>query len=193
MVYYVDPLRDKADNQMNKVENTLTKTKRDLAVFRVVVKAGLIPTDSVLEGLWHWFPNVDIALPLPVMSLKDSDRKKIASNILDEMYEVATRMENELNIVPRTEEDYAHYFENSPDVILIDNLWRELTGVYAFLFNAYVNSLSREDQIQASERLLESMESNFNMNRAEAIAQIHSDPRLRMQLRMIGVNPDSIK
>ena len=178
---------------MADIENTLTKTKKDLAVFNVVVKAGLVPTDAVIEGLWHWFPNVEVALPLPIMPLKENERKKIASRILDEMLEVATRMENELNTLPRDEESYSNYFQNSPDVTLIDNLWKELVGVYASLFNAYVRSLSKEDQARASEAFLEFMETNLEIDRKEAIEQIHTNPSLRMQLRMIGVDPDIIK
>lgn len=178
---------------MADIENTLTKTKKDLAVFNVVVKAGLTPTEAVIEGLWHWFPNVEVALPLPVMVLKEADRVRIASGVLDEMFEVATRMESDLNNIHRDEESYSDYFKNSPDVPLIDNLWKELVGVYASLFNSYVRRLSQEEQALASEAFLEFMENNLEIDRNEAITEIQTNPSLRMQLRMIGVDPDIIK
>lgn len=178
---------------MSEFFNSMTKTKKDLAVFHAVVKAGIEPTTSVVVGLWHWFSNVDIAIPLPIMPLEEDERQSIALNVLEEMQVVADRLEVAIEKLLSDPEDRHEYFANSPDVATFDSLWRELASLYAHIINPQVRVMTEEEQEMVSESFIESAMNDFHIPRDEVIEQIKLDPSLKMRLRLLGVNPDRIK
>lgn len=178
---------------MSEFFNSMTKTKKDLAVFHAVVKAGIEPTTAVVYGLWHWFSNVDIAVPLPIMKLEDEERFEVALNVLDEMQVIADRMEIAIEKLLTNPSAHNEYFANSPDVAIIDNLWRELASLYAHVINPEVRVLNEEEQEMVSKSFIEHVMNDFQVPRDEILEQIKSEPSIRMRLRLLGVNPDKIR
>lgn len=170
-------------------ENLVTRTKEDVAVFRAVVSAGLRPTPPVIHSLWRWFSNVDLVLPLPVMSLGEKDRQGIALNILNDLDVALDKYGEKSNdTLPQDIGELNH----GPETVLIDNMWKELAHLYADLLNKEVPNFSDEDKKEITADILESISEAFGLDREGVIQKIKTDPSLKLSLRMMGLSPEDI-
>jgi len=173
----------------NEPISAVSKTKEDVAVFRAVVSAGLKPTSPLIHGLWRWFTNVDLVLPLPIMAIAPTERKNLALAILDDLDSALDKYEiKNLN----TPVDKRNELNNGPEASYIDSMWKELAGVYADLFNKEVLTIKDEDKEMITSQIIESMSEAMGLDRDGVLNQIKTDPALKLSLRMIGLNPDEI-
>lgn len=170
-------------------ENLVARTKEDVAVFRAVVLAGLRPTSPVIHSLWRWFGNVDLALPLPLMPLEEKDRQGIAVSILDDLDIALDRYEERSNV---TSIEDRHELNNGPETIIIDNMWKELAGLYAELLNKEVLTINDADKEEITAHIIENISEALGLDHEGTIQKIKTDPSLKLSLRMMGLNPDEI-
>lgn len=169
--------------------NLVTRTKEDVAVFRAVVSAGLQPTSPVIHSLWRWFGNVDLALPLPIMSLEEKDRQNIAIDILNDLDVALDKYEEKSNQTPIKDR---HELNNGPETIIVDNMWKELAGLYAELLNKEVLALNDADKEEITANIIENISEALGLDHEGVIQKIKTDPSLKLSLRMMGLNPDEI-
>ena len=167
----------------------VSQTKEDVAVFRAVISAGLTPTSPVMNGLWRWFSNVDLALPLPVMKIAPEEKKNLALTILDDLDSALDKYElkNLKTLIANR-----HELNNGLEATQIDNMWKELAGVYAELINKEVVTIRPEDKEEIALQLIENMSEIFGLDRPAVLERIKTDPSLRLSLRMTGLNPDDM-
>lgn len=171
-------------------DNVITKVKADTKVFEVVVKSGVPMTEAVLNAVWRWYIDVELYLPLPEMPMADQERLTLAQEILSEMEDILTVVENKFDTF--TEEEMEN-LANLPESQALNNLWRELAGVYAYLINEGVPTLSEEEQAAAHEHAVEMLHDSSGMDESEIRDRIRHDPTMRLMLRRSGLDPDKIK
>ena len=175
---------------MSSESNSLvSRTKEDVAVFRAVVSAGLTPTSPLIHGLWRWFSNVDLALPLPIMQIAPEERKNLALAILEDLDLALDKYE--IKNLHTSVED-RHELNNGPEAQHIDNMWKELAGVYADLLNKEVYKIDPKDKEEIASQIIDGMSEAFGLDRAGVLEKIKTDPSLRLSLRMSGLNPDEM-
>jgi hypothetical protein len=172
------------------VSHMIMHTREDLAIFRVVVDAGLSPTSPVLRALWRWFGNIDLPIPLTVVPLESKERATLSKSILSEMDELLIVLGNKSKGM-RSEDVYER-ITTSKEASLVDNLWRDLACVYAWEINQMIPRLSEEDKIARTDIILENLSQELGINRSEVIEQIKQTPSLRLSFRVEGLNPDEI-
>lgn len=168
---------------MAKSENPIAATREDVAVMRVVLESGVKVTDSVFKGIWHWFPDVELMVPLAAMQLGEKERTALASQIIAEMDEVFAKLEAAWEL-DDSDEDMTRYSAQ------VDALFRELASCYAEFINAEVHVLPDEVRASIEAGLLERLMSQMDLDEDTVRYRLKTDPALRMMLRMSGVDPD---
>ena len=169
--------------------NVMTIIRKDIAVFRTVVSAQVEVTDTVLTGIWRWFGDVEINVPLPVMDLTEHKRRYLAANVLAELDDVFAQLEV---IAENQADDDDTDLSQTPLGQQADALWKELAGCYASLVNEEIPALSSEDQEEIGRQMVSSIARGMGVDEDDAFKIIRKDSKLRMMLRMAGVNPDTL-
>lgn len=175
---------------MSDSKNTIAEIRNDVAVLAAVQTAGLTVTDAVFSGVWRWFRDVELMVPLPVLITDPEERASLALEITGEMDQVMGRLEP-LWAVAETD-DERDTLASSPDGQALDNLFRELAGVFAELVNEEVPVLPAMLKETLQEGLLESLADRFDLDEDEVRDRLKTDSRLRMMIRMSGLDPDAI-
>lgn len=168
--------------------SVVSQAREDVRVFQAVVAAGAPVTDAVMHGLWQWFLDVELMLPLPVMDLNERERTRYASEILAEIDRILALMEAS-PLPPQNPTEAAIYADRAGDV---DKLWRELAGVYAPIVNRSVMVLTDEQREYAHERVIPAICDSSGIDEDEARERVRHDPSLRLMLRRSGIDPDRI-
>lgn len=171
---------------MSKKENMISKVRKDLAVLKLVIENNLPVTESTMKGLWQWFPDVELILPLPVMPLSDADRKEVSLNILEDMDAAFAVIENNFEELVEADRNGVETKEET----LVNNLWRELAGCYAESINSEVPSLPEEIKESMSRGMYDTLVNGFNGDEDLVIHKLKTDSTLRMMIRMAGLDPD---
>lgn len=171
-------------------DNLISEVLGDVRALRAIAQASVPITEPALQGVWRWFIDVELLLPLPVMPLGDAERETYATDILNEMDAIFTRMEAQYDLL--TEEQRSN-LNTSPDSIAVNALWRELAGVYAPIINRSVTVLSDEERETAHEHALEMLCTTSGMDEDEMRDRIRHDPTLRLMLRRSGLDPDKVR
>lgn len=156
----------------------------DIRVMKAVVDADVEMTPAVVNAVWKWFQDVELMVPLPVMDMSDKMRLSLVKDILAEMDEAFTRLDQ------RSQDNGPAEMQAYPEVALVDSLWRELAGCYADIVNAQITVLTPEEQEQAYEGALRYLQMTSDLDETEVLRQIKTDPALRMMLRRNGLDPD---
>lgn len=169
----------------------LDNTNHDLKALQAVLTAGINPTDMVLNGVWRHFLDVELPLPLPVMEMTDDERRRYANDIITEMLTVLDALDTAF---PRPRHTYEQIQAISASSLAanLNNLWRELAGVFGPLVNEAVQILPPEIKTFIESTVLEGLMSAFDMTEEEARDRVKNDPMLRLSLRRAGVDPDAV-
>jgi hypothetical protein len=175
---------------MSDSNNTIAEIRNDVAALAAVQTAGLNVSDAVFSGVWRWFRDVELVVPLPVLVTDDEERASLALEITGEMDQVMARLEP-LWAVAETD-DERDTLASSADGVALDNLFRELAGVFANLVNEEVPVLPAMLKESLQENLLESLSDRFDLDEDEVRSRLKNDSRLRMIVRMSGLDPDAI-
>lgn len=172
-------------------ENIISEIRADIHVFRAVVEANVPPTDIVLNGVWRWYLDVELYLPLPVMDLTDGERRRYAVDILNEMDSIfANEMQPTYDSLD-TDGKNAMFRSASAD--RVNSLWKELAGTYAYLVNRSVVVLDDETRADAEAHAVELLSASSGMDEDEIRDRIRHDSQMRLMLRRSGLDPDRIK
>lgn len=171
-------------------ENLISEVRSDLAVLRTVVESDTPVTETILNGLWRWFIDVELMLPLPVMDLTDAERKRYATEILTEMDALFAHLEERFPSMTEEEQESLH---TTDEALATNALWRELAGVFAALINRGVAVLSEEEAAEAHEHAVEMLCATSGMEEDEIRDRIRHDPTMRLMLRRSGIDPDRIR
>jgi hypothetical protein len=171
-------------------ENTISQIRADLAITSVVVNSGLPLNEYVLKGLWRWFQDVELLVPLPVMDLADAERQSLGSQILVEMDQIFASLE--IQFEKATSEKEREALAVGPDGIAVNNLWREFAGVYATLINDEVTVLPDKFRKQMQANMIDQLSERYDQDPDVIRYRLKNDTQLRMMLRMAGLDPDQI-
>lgn len=169
--------------------NIITPARCDAAVFKLCLEHGTAVTPAVLNGLWHWFSDVELSLPLPVMEMTNTERRSLALDVL-------TDMDHELAVLEgrcqgKSLEDQAELV-NENAAAKVNGLWRELAGCYASMVNDQVHKVPEEALPELYEHVMDDLRKMTGLDEDGVRDLLHSDPKLRMMLRMSGIDPDQI-
>jgi hypothetical protein len=171
-------------------DNLITEIRNDVQVLQAVIKADVPPTDIVINGVWRWFLDVELYLPLPVMELTTAEQKTFATTILEEMDTHFAKLETRWDHLTNEEK---HHLNQTDDSTIVNNLWRELAGVYAALINKSVTILDPEDKEAAEATAVEMLMHASGMDEEEIRHRVRHDPTMRLMLRRSGIDPDHIR
>jgi hypothetical protein len=171
------------------VPNSITPIRSDLAVLRAVLDAGVGVTDSVINGAWRWFQDVELPLPLPVMTLSVQEQRHLAKTVLSEMDALFASLEKQCE--GKSLKQQAAIAQTG-EAERVNALWRELAGCYAELINDEVPQLPESARVRIQEAMIGELAERFEIGEDEARLKVRTDTTLRMMLRMSGLNPDEI-
>lgn len=169
--------------------NFVTPIRQDVAVLQAVLEVGVPVTDMVIRGVWRWFQDVELRVPLPVMALGEEERSTLALSITREMDEVFARIEKVGEGLPPEQQ---HTLTEGPDAEAVNSLWRELAGCFADLVNRDVVEIPDEYREQAHEQAFESLCAQTGWSEDSLREHLRGDSQFRMMLRMAGFDPDRI-
>lgn len=159
-------------------------------MLRAVLAAGVTPTDKVITGVWRWFQDVEVNVPLPIMPMDDDERASIATAIAEEMDTILAELE--AVCAGKSDSEQSDVTENHALVAPLNNLWKELAGCYADLINDEVPILPAALRAMIVESILEELAEKNDCDEAEIRRRVRTDQSLRMMLRMNGINPDEL-
>lgn len=170
----------------------LQAMRADLTVFRVLAAAHVPITPSVLEGVWEWFYEVDLPLPIPALPFRAEDRAQLTETIIREMVDVIDTL---LADMERRDSGRPREGTDVSPVALVDSLvglWRELAGLWAPLVNSGIPKHTRETLEIAKEDGLQWVMDAFGITEDQARAELRGNGSLRLSLRRSGFDPDTM-
>lgn len=170
--------------------NIITTIRKDVQIALLVADAGLTLTPPILKSLWHWFQDVEIAVPLPIMPITEEEQISLSRDILKEMEALFAVLEEKAEIAISQGEDFDG--PASPEGKKVDALWKELAGCYAELVNAEVPVIPVQMQDMVAAMIVDEMTRKYDISEDEARYRLRTESHLRMMLRMSGVDPDNI-
>lgn len=169
---------------------TLHKTRADFISFRDIVSKDIAITATLLDIVQQWFTNVEIVYPIAEMSLSENQQKSLAETIAVDLVDTVSAG------IARLEAG------DDPDDVMpdlstsLDNLWRELTGVYATtlngVFNEAVGILDDDDREFLIENLVRGTAEMNQVDEEDVRNHLRTDATARARLRRMGIDPDSI-
>lgn len=171
-------------------DNIITVIRKDVKIALLVAEAGMTLTSPIVKSLWHWFQDVEIAVPLPIMPITETEQINLSREILKEMDAHFTVLEKKANEAIANGSTFDGPASNEGRKV--DALWKELAGCYAILINSEVPVLPPQMQEMVSSMIVEEMTRKYDISEDEARDRLRSEAHLRMMLRMSGVNPDNI-
>jgi hypothetical protein len=169
--------------------NSITPIRADLAVLGAVLDADVEVTDQVINGVWRWFQDIEIAVPLPVMDLTSDERRTLATTILIEMDDLFAGLED---LCEGKSAKSQAAVAKTPEADRVNNLWKELAGCYAELVNDEIPELPESLRASIIESMLEDLADRFGITEDAVRTRVRTDSSLRMMLRMNGLNPDDL-
>lgn len=175
---------------MSSTENVVTQILKEVRVMKAVVDAGVEVTDSVFKGIWQYFSDVELMVPLKVIELGKEEQLSLARDIIGEMEETFTKLENlcEGKTVEEQNEIAA-----SPAGEAVNNLWKEFAGCYPELVNAEIPILPEDIKSVMEENMIAALSDRFQMDEDMIRYRLKNDSQLRMMIRMSGLDPDKLK
>lgn len=171
-------------------ENIITVIRKDVKIALLASEAGLTLTPSLVKSLWHWFQDVEIAVPLPIMPITEQEQISLSTDILREMDGLFAILEEKAEVALKSGEVLDG--PSSPEGKKVDALWKELAGCYASIVNEEVPVLPLQMQEMVGSMIVEEISRKYNISEDEARDKLRSESHLRMMLRIAGVNPDNI-
>lgn len=177
-------------SESNSTENIITPIRKDIAVLKACLENDVEVTDKVLSGVWRWFGDVEIAVPLPVMDIPAVERRALASIIVNEMDETFAILEERCE---GKDEEFQSAQTKSREATIVNNLWKELAGCYAALINDEVPVLPSFIREALQDSMISDLVRRFDQDENEIRRRLKTDSALRMMLRMSGLNPDDIR
>lgn len=171
-------------------DNIITVIRKDVKIALLVAEAGITLTSPILKSLWHWFQDVEIAVPLPIMPITEEEQISLSRDILREMdaHFAVLEANAEEAITNGTTFDGPA----SPEGKKVDALWKELAGCYSSLINEEVPIIPPQMQEMVASMIVEELTRKYDISEDEARHRLRTESNLRMMLRMSGVNPDNI-
>jgi len=162
----------------------------DIQNSRAALNYGLELNDTLINGVWRHFTDVEILVPLATMELHPDERKTLASNILEEMDNTMAEIRGEYAKAETSEEiDRIH---NGPLGQKVDSLWKELAGCYAEIINEEIPQLPDHVKKIVAESLVAELANRFDTTEEEIVDRIQHDSALRMMFRRTGIDPDEV-
>ena len=172
-------------------ENIITVIRKDIKVAKAVANADLELTPAIINSVWKWFQDVEILVPLDIMPISETERVSLTKDILNEMDEHFIILEQKVAEALAAGQDFDG--PNSPEGKKVDALWKELAGCYASYINDEVPDLPVGIQRLVAESIVKEVADKYDLSEEDAISKILSDSKLRMMLRMSGIDPESLR
>lgn len=164
--------------------------RQDINNARAVIAFGLDLNDTIINGIWRFFSDVEINVPLSVMPLEKNERIDLARGILDEMDETMLLIREAYEASRSDEEiDQIH---RGPLAKKVDSLWKELAGCYAEIVNEEIPVLPEHLKKVVAESMVEELAARFDVSESDMLERIRQDSSLRMLFRRTGINPDDL-
>ncbi len=157
---------------------------------RAAIAYGLDLNDVLVNGIWRYFSDVEIYVPLQVMPMTADERKSLAGSILEEMDTTMSDIEKLFDSAASEEE--LDKISSGPLGRKVDNLWKELAGCYAEIINDEIPQLPESMKEAIAESMVEELAARYDTSREDIVRQIRKDSSLRMLFRRTGINPDEI-
>lgn len=170
--------------------NIIKEIRHNLQIGRATLEYGVDINDAVINGIWRYFSDVEIFVPLPVMPLEGKERMALAAIILQDMDETMLKIEKKFE--KASSEKELDKISNGPLGERVDSLWKELAGCYAELINQEIPKLPEHVKEAVAESMVEELAARFETSPEDMIQQIRQDSTLRMLFRRTGLNPDEI-
>lgn len=174
---------------MPESENYITYIRNDLAVFRAVLDAEVKPTAMVIESVWRWFRDIELIVPLGNMDLSDLERSDLASQIVEEMDTIFSKIETEVEGLSPEE---LYELRSSPSAEQVNSLWRELAGCYSEMINAAIPVIPLELKEVMESQMVASLAQQFQTDEDQVRFQVKTDGATRMMIRFAGLDPDRV-
>lgn len=172
-------------------ENIITVIRKDIKVAKAVANADLELTPAIVNSIWKWFQDVEILVPLDIMPISEEERISLTKDILVEMDEHFVILEQKVAEAIALGQEFDG--PNSPEGKKVDALWKELAGCYASYINDEVPDLPEGIQRLVAETIVKEVADKYGISEDDAISKILNDSKLRMMLRMSGIDPDSLR
>jgi|LakMenE18May11ns_1017448.scaffolds.fasta_scaffold9909433_2 hypothetical protein len=172
-----------------KISKNVIKNMRDDAQILALVASVDAPfTISVIDAVGNWFDDVEIKYPIPDMELTEQEQRTIVRLASDELL---THFQRVYEISEKEDGLSKEHFEDL--ALLVDPLWREISGAFSKVLNERFNNTRIPEDMAG--RYLEEMIERFKNEQGEYAASefinaIKSDKKLRAHLRRMGVDPD---
>lgn len=164
--------------------------RQDINNARAVIAFGLDLNDTIINGIWRYFSDVEINVPLSVMPLEKNERIELARGILDEMDEIMLQIRG-LYESASSEEEIAK-IHRGPLADKVDRLWKELAGCYAEIVNEEIPVLPEHLRKVVAESMVQELADRFDISESDMLEKIRHDSSLRMMFRRTGINPDEL-
>jgi hypothetical protein len=161
----------------------IERIRDDLRVLRVLADNNISPTDAALSGLWRHFGDIELVLPLPVMSLTPSRQHALSRAILAEMDAAFIRL-------AEVEAQFGEAPTTGSLADVVNQMWREYAGTWAEVINAGMVHIPTEIRPQVAAQLLADLRAAFGDE--DAATRLREDTTLRMSIRRSGLDPDAL-
>lgn len=163
----------------------------DVRTMLAVVDAGVPVSNRVLDGVWKWYLDVDLPLPLPDMQVPAQERAPLAHTILSEMVSELGKLDSRLAAMSPSEYEDVD-ISAVPEAAVVNGLWRELASLYAGQINSMVPSLPPEFYDTAVRAFRAGLCDQLELTPEELRKLVRSDAAMRLMLRRGGINPSDI-
>lgn len=173
-----------------KQTKVIDEIRQDLNNARAALAFGLDLNDNLINGIWRFFTDVEINVPLAIMPLEKKERTDLARGILDEMDEIMAKIKD---AYAQANDDAAiEKIHRGPLGLKVDSLWKELAGCYAEIVNNEIPQLPDHVKDAVAQSIVEELARNFDATEDEIMQRIRTDSSIRMLFRRTGINPDDI-
>lgn len=172
-------------------DNIITVIRTDIKVAKAVANADLELTPAIINSIWKWFQDVEILVPLDIMPISSEERILLTKDILTEMDDNFIILEQKVQEALAKGEDFDG--PSSPEGKKVDALWKELAGCYASVVNEEVPDLPESIKRIVAETFVTEVADKYDLSTEDAVDKILGDSKLRMMLRMSGIDPDFLR
>lgn len=173
-------------------DNPFRAAVADVKVVQACLSTDTLVTEAVVDGVWRWFADVEIVLPLPIMGMKPQERDSIAKMIADDML---ASFERAADLWDQTDGSQNPEEVAPQEIRTLNALWREFAGCYAELVNAQVPTVTMSDEESA--RFYDSFVSRtaeaLGVSEEETREALRTDSAFRMMIRLQGFDPDQAR
>lgn len=170
--------------------NIIDAIRQDIVNARTIVDSGLDLNDTIINGIWRHFSDVEIYVPLASMDLRPEERVNLAQGILQEMDEAMGKIRE--GYAKAASEEELESIHKGPLGQKVDSLFKELAGCYAEIINQEIPQLPENMKQVVAESLVAELAQRFDTTEDEIVNQVRHDSSLRMLFRRTGLNPDDL-